>query len=389
LTKSVAMEFISKGIRCNGVLPGLIHTPLVDSMLKGQDDVEAALEVRRKLSPTGDMGKSFDIAHAVVYMASDESKYTNGVDLVIDGGLHNQCQLNQAGTPMPAAMPQRLDRTSMIADTNGFAKEHSLEGRVAIVTGAGCEAFDSEDLWGIGKAIAVVLARHGAKVWAVDLKEANAANTKDVIDKEGHGECHVYCCDVSSPEAVKAMVEACVAKFGRLDFLVNNVGVVSPKGVLDTTEEHFKSVFGTNATSIFLTCKYAVPHLLQVEGGAIVNVSSISSIRFLRPEVAYTVSKSAVNSLTMQIGMQYAKDGLRCNAVLPGLIDTPLARAMVSKQPDPTRALLQRKNSCPLGRGGDSFDVACLVHYLLCDEARYTNGQLISVDAGITSRIVI
>ena len=195
-----------------------------------------------------------------------------------------------------------------------------LRGRTAIVVGAGSSAPG----WGIGKATAVLYGREGANVLACDVNEAAADETVELIRAEG-GVAEPYVADVGDAVQVAALVEACVARFGSVDVLQNNVGVVVLGGVDELTEAAWDTNHALNARSFFLTIKHALPHMLRQERGAIVNVSSIGSIRWTGLSyLAYATSKAAVNQLTQSVALEYAAKGIRCNAVLPGLMDTPL-----------------------------------------------------------------
>ena len=195
-----------------------------------------------------------------------------------------------------------------------------LDGRVALVVGAG----SSGPGFGIGKATAVLFAREGARVLAADLDAEAARETVALIEAEG-GEAAAFAADASDAAQVDELVRACVERFGRVDVLQNNVGVVVLGGIAELTEEQWDRVHAVNLKSFFLTCRAVLP-LMEAQGsGAIVNVSSIASIRWTGlPYTAYATSEAAVNQLTQSIAIEYAAKGVRCNAVLPGLMDTPL-----------------------------------------------------------------
>jgi len=161
-----------------------------------------------------------------------------------------------------------------------------LEGKVAFITGAGSIAPG----WGNGKATAVLFAREGAKVFAVDKKLDAAEETKGIIEREGQC-CEAYRADVSKSDEVKNMVEKCIEVYGRVDILHNNVGIVEVGGPIEISEENWDKLFAANIKSMFLTCKYCIPHMLKDGGGAIVNISSIASIRYTGyPSLSYNAS---------------------------------------------------------------------------------------------------
>jgi len=178
-----------------------------------------------------------------------------------------------------------------------------LKDKVAIVTGAGSVGPG----WGNGKATAVLFARQGSKVFAVDINLAAAEETKEIIDKEG-GECTIHRTDVSKSHEVKAMVDRCIKLYGRIDILHNNVGIIEVGGPVETSEEGWDRVQAVNLKSMYLTCKYVIPHMQKQGGGAIVNISSIAAIRYTGiPCVGYYTTKAAILQLTQSVAIQYAK----------------------------------------------------------------------------------
>ena len=256
-----------------------------------------------------------------------------------------------------------------------------LEGKVAIVTGAGSIGPG----WGNGKATAVSFAREGAKVFAVDINPDAAQETAGIIAGED-GACTTHKADVSSNADVAEMVEACMAKYGRIDVLHNNVGIVEPGGPEEIGENAWDRLIDINVKSMYLTCRYALPHMVAQGGGSIVNVSSIASFYALGyPCVSYSASKGAINAMTRNIATQYAAKQVRCNAILPGLMDTPLIRDAVSAAYDDIDAMLKKRDAqCPMGFMGNAWDVANTAVFLASDESRYVTGIELLVDGGIT-----
>ncbi len=263
-----------------------------------------------------------------------------------------------------------------------------LKGKVAIITGAGSVGPG----WGNGKATAVLFAREGAKVLAVDRSIDAAAETKGIIDGEG-GECTVHAADVSRHDEVKAMVERCVSIYGRLDILHNNVGIVEIGGPVETSEESWDHVVSVNLKSMFLTCKFALPQMVKQfeaegRGGAIVNIASIAGIRWTGvPYISYTTSKGAVIPFTRAIALQYARQGIRANCVLPGLMNTPMIVEPlkgVYGGGDIQKMIAIRDAQCPTGKMGDAWDVAYAALFLASEEAKYITGVALPVDGGIT-----
>ena len=271
-------------------------------------------------------------------------------------------------------------------DTEG-AMGDRLKDRVTIVTGAGSIGPG----WGNGKATAVLFAREGAKVFAVDINLAAAEETETIIEGEG-GVCTAYRADVSSADEVKGLVERCIEAYGRIDVLHNNVGILEVGGCVEAGEESWDRVLDVNLKSMFLTCKYVLPHMEQQGGGAIVNISSITSIRWLGvPYVSYSATKGAINQLTQSIALQYAKKNIRANAILPGLMNTPMVVKSLTDayaDGDVEKMIEVRNNQCPMGKMGDAWDVAYAALFLASDEAKYITGTQLVVDGGITCKIV-
>ncbi len=261
-----------------------------------------------------------------------------------------------------------------------------LEDKVALVTGAGSIGPG----WGNGKAAAVLFAREGAKVLAADVRLAAALETKRIIEGEG-GVCAAVACDVSKAREVAAMVEACMKAFGRIDVLHNNVGIVEVGGPVETSEESWDRVNDVNLKSMFLTCKHSLPHMERQGKGAIVNIASISGIRWTGvPYVSYSATKAAVIHFTRVVALQYARAGIRANSILPGLMNTPMVHAsLVGAYGANAEEMVRKRDAqCPMGRMGDAWDVAHAALFLASDEAKYITGTELIVDGGLTVNCV-
>ena len=261
-----------------------------------------------------------------------------------------------------------------------------MKDKVVLVTGAG----SSGEGWGNGKAAAVLYAREGAKIFAVDRRIQAAQETQSIIRGEG-GECEAYAADVSSSEEVAGMVNACIQAFGRIDVLHNNVGIVETGGPVEMSEESWERVIRVNQTSVFLTCKHVLPHMEAQGHGAIVNIGSIAGIRWIGfPYLAYSAAKAAMIAMTTNIAVQYAPKGIRANCVLPGLMNTPLIREPLKNQygGKVDDMIFQRDKQSPTGKMGDAWDTAYAALYLASDEARYVTGASLVVDGGISARCV-
>jgi NAD(P)-dependent dehydrogenase (short-subunit alcohol dehydrogenase family) len=270
-----------------------------------------------------------------------------------------------------------------------------LAGKVALVTGAG----SSGPGWGNGKAAAVLFAREGAKVLAADLNQEAARETQAIIRGEG-GACEIAAGDVAKAADVAAMVARCRAAFGgRIDILHNNVGIAVTGGAADLDEAEWRRVMDVNLTSMFLTCREVLPVMAAQTPnalglrGAIVNISSLAGIRWSGvPYVVYSTSKGAILPFTRSVALEYAKQGIRANAILPGLMDTPMVRgaALVQAyaQGDFEEMVRIRNAQCPTGKMGDAWDVAYAALFLASDEAKYITGAELVVDGGLSVKCV-
>ena len=260
-----------------------------------------------------------------------------------------------------------------------------LQDKIAIVVGAG----SSGPGWGNGKATAVTFAREGAKVFCVDRNLAAAEEVVGIIASEG-GEAVAHPADASKAGEVQAMVDACLAHYGRIDVLDNNVGIGSTGGPVELDEAEWDLVFAVNVKSFFLTCKFVLPVMVKQRHGAIINVSSIASIRAPRgiAYVAYNASKGAVNSFTQAVALQYADQGIRCNAILPGLMHTPMIDFLKGQysQGDYDKMIAIRDRISPTGKMGSGWDTAKAALFLASDEAAYVNGHMLVVDGGLSVR---
>ncbi len=259
-----------------------------------------------------------------------------------------------------------------------------LKDKVAIVAGAGSIA----EGWSNGKATAVLFAREGAKVLAVDRDRQAAEDTCAIIKSEG-GEATAHQCDVSLAREVDAMVEACIATYGRVDVLFNNVGMQVVGGPLEVKEEDWDRLMTVNVKSMYLACRAVIPHMLRQGGGSIINNSSTAGIRFTYANVAYAASKGAVKQLSQNIGVQYAAKGIRCNAVMPGYIATPRItdRLRKSNPADYDAKIRERQMAVPSGKLGSAWDVAYGVLYLASDESQFVNATELVIDGGQTASV--
>ncbi|WP_440967642.1 SDR family NAD(P)-dependent oxidoreductase [Massilia sp. GER05] len=260
-----------------------------------------------------------------------------------------------------------------------------LNNKVAIVTGAGCVGPG----WGNGRAVAVLFAQAGAKIFAVDKSmEAMEETVRRV--REAGGTITAHTCDVTDSAAVEAMVAACLAEYGRVDILVNNVGGSAAGGPVALSEDKWDAQVAFNLKSVFLTCKHVLP-VMEAQGcGAIVNTASTSGIRWTgSAQVAYAACKAGVIQLGKVVAVEYAKKGIRVNTVVPGQLHTPMVEVRLAGQRsggDVDRLLESRLARIPLGFMGDGRDTANAALFLASDEAQFITGTEIIVDGGMTAR---
>lgn len=260
-----------------------------------------------------------------------------------------------------------------------------LKGKVALITGCG----SSGPGWGNGKAMSVLFAREGASVFGCDIQQASAEETRDLATSEG-ADMAVMQCDVADDTQVAAVVSECVARYGRIDVLVNNVGIANLGGVVDCPLEDWQKAWAVNVTAMFLMCKYVVPHMLHQGSGSIVNIGSVAGIRDSGVAyVSYSTTKAATLGLSRSVALQYAAQNIRSNVILPGLMHTPMVAEHLkagygvgSKE----AMLDKRSKQCPMGRMGDAWDVAHAALWLASDDSKYVSAAEIVVDGGLTAK---
>ncbi len=258
-----------------------------------------------------------------------------------------------------------------------------LADSVALVFGAGSSGHG----WGNGKAAATLYAREGARVVAVDRDGAAARETASVIASEGH-EAVALSADVTSSDEIASVVKETTGRFGRIDVLHNNVGVTEMGDPIEATEESWDRVMAVNLKSVFLACKHVLPVMQARRKGAIVNISSIAAVAVNDyPYFSYYASKSGLNHLTRALAVRYAPFGIRANAIMPGLMDTPLIyREIAGQYADKETMVSARHAMVPMGFMGDAFDVARAAVFLASDEARYITGVCLAVDGGLSCK---
>lgn len=252
-----------------------------------------------------------------------------------------------------------------------------LEKKVALITGAG---------QGIGRATAILFAKEGARIAVVDFDAKLGKETGELIRNNG-GDAIFIKADVSKAEEAKKMIDSCVEKYGRLDILFNNAGIVkggkSNDNILELTEEDWDRIMNVNVKGVFLGCKYAVPQMIkQGGGGSIINAGSVAGMVARSGQLGYSTSKGAVVNMTRQLALDLAKYKIRVNATCPGFIDTPLVKSMTASQPEMRRTW---ESWHALNRFGTPEEVAYAALYLASDESTFVTGSTLAVDGGFTS----
>lgn len=252
-----------------------------------------------------------------------------------------------------------------------------VEGKTAIVTGGGS---------GIGRAICLLMANEGAKVAILDLNGKGGQETQRIITDKGQiGRFwHV---DVSREEDIARAFFEINAEFGKINILVNNAGILGvDKPTDEITEEEWDKVLAINTKGVFLGTKHAVPYMRKAGGGSIINISSIYAIRGTPSVPPYHAAKAAVRIMSKVDALLYAKDNIRVNSVLPGIIMTPLLEQVINSSQDPEDALQALISSTPLGRLGTPENIAQGVLYLASDESSFVTGSDLVIDGGYTAK---
>lgn len=261
-----------------------------------------------------------------------------------------------------------------------------LEGKAAIVVGGGQTPGETI---GNGRATSILFAREGARVLVVDRDLDSAKETKAMIDAEG-GTAEVHAADVCRATDCESISDRCIELYGAIDILHNNVGIGGgDAGPTHLTEEAWDQIMDVNLKSVFLTCKYALPVMRKQGSGCITNISSVAAVCAVGL-VAYKTSKAGLNAYTHALATGNAKYGIRVNAIMPGLMNTPMAIEGISSARNvPREKLIEQRNSIvPLGKKmGTAWDVAYAATFLASDEAAFITGVILPVDGGQSARI--
>jgi NAD(P)-dependent dehydrogenase (short-subunit alcohol dehydrogenase family) len=254
--------------------------------------------------------------------------------------------------------------------------EGKLRGKVALITGAGS---------GIGEEIAALFAAEGARVVAADVDARAAERVAQRIAGAGGAAVAVQV-DVSRAAEVERVVESTVQRHGRIDVLCNNAGIGVAAVCHETSEADWDRTMAIDLKGVFLGCKYAIPHMLRQGGGVICNTSSAAGQVGVLNRAAYCAAKAGVLGLTKSIAIDYAEHGIRCNALLPGTVDSPWIGKILSQQPDPAGERRRMAARQPIGRMGTPAEIARAALYLCSDDAGYVTGSGLVIDGGLTAR---
>ena len=250
-----------------------------------------------------------------------------------------------------------------------------LSGKVVVITGAG---------GGMGREAAVLFAQEGARVCAADVNGAAAAETVSLCA----GDAFACAADVGNEEDVRAMYAATKDRFGGIDVLYNNAGISPPEdaGILETSLEAWQRVQDVNAKGVFLCCKHGIPYLLERGGGSVINVASfVAIIGAATSQISYTASKGAVLAMSRELAVQFAREGIRVNALCPGTVETPLLQSIWGDDP---AAAQRRLVHIPVGRLAQPREIVNAALFLATDESSYVNGATFVVDGGVTAAYV-
>ena len=248
-----------------------------------------------------------------------------------------------------------------------------LEGKVALISGGAR---------GQGAVEAKLFAREGAKVVFGDILDESGKQVEAEIHEAGGEAAYVHL-DVTREDDWRTAVNTAIDRYGKLDILVNNAGILIRKGIEDTTEEDWDRIMGVNTKGAFLGTKHSIPAMRQAGGGSIVNISSTAGlVASPSGSASYTASKGAVRLLTKSTAVQYAKEGIRCNSIHPGPIDTDMIQETLT---DPAK-LEERMQRLPMGRVGTADEIAYGVLYLASEEASFVTGSELVIDGGTTAQ---
>jgi NAD(P)-dependent dehydrogenase (short-subunit alcohol dehydrogenase family) len=255
-----------------------------------------------------------------------------------------------------------------------MARTELLDGKVALITGAGS---------GQGRAASLLFAEHGASIVVVEINDEGAAETVALVQKNG-GDAIACHADVSVPADCREMVHTAIAAFGRVDVLYNNAAIQMSGRLVDTTEHDWDATIATNLSAIFWACRAAIPHMLEKDGGSIINTASVLGLIGSEGYAVYGAAKAGLVALTRQIAVEYGPK-VRANVIAPGSIDTPRFRKVADAMPDPQGFLEGLHSTIPMHRLGNADDISRIALFLASDESSYTSGAVIPCDGGLAA----
>lgn len=276
--------------------------------------------------------------------------------------------------------------------TNIFATYPDLKGKIALIMGIGQVGIPNSSTWGNGSATARVLSYNGVKIVGCDLNIKAAEYTKQrLLNHDPSAVCDVMTADVTKSSDVEAVVDAAMKLHGRIDILVNNVGMTAPGDPVTMSEEVWQSQIDLNLKSVYLGCHAVLPIMEKQGSGVVINNGSITALRYIgKPQIAYASAKAAVVQFTKATAVMYAPKGVRLNCVIPGLMYTPLVENLGASEKEADREVFRRitQHNVPMGRMGDSFDVANAAVFLTSDAAKYITAHALVVDGKLLFLLV-
>ena len=249
-----------------------------------------------------------------------------------------------------------------------------LKGKVAIITGS---------TGGMGESAAYLFAKNGAKVVVTGRREEEGKRVVSKIKKSG-GQAIYIKLDVSNEDSVKNMIQEAIKKYGKIDVLYNNAGVESQGLITNASEEEINKIFNINIKGVMYCAKHAIPHMKK--DGSIINTASIAGLIGFPNLVIYGATKGAVVSLTRDLALDYAKEGIRVNCICPGIIWTDMVKKYLDESPDKEAVKKQLTLSTPLGRIGTPEEVSELALFLASDKSSFITGAIIPIDGGYTTQ---
>lgn len=248
-----------------------------------------------------------------------------------------------------------------------------LDNKVAVVTGGAA---------GIGRAAAVAMAAEGAKVAIGDIDDTAGTQTIEEIQAKG-GDAFFQRADVTVTDDVRQLIDSAVLRYGKLDVLVNNAAIAISGSAGEVDEDHWNKIINTNLTSVWRGMRFAIPHMLNNQGGSIINLSSVQSLVGFAGWAAYAAAKGGINALTQQTAVDYAPRNIRVNAIAPGTIMTPMNEKIFREVADPQALIDSWNRMHALGRFGQPGEVASLIVFLASDESSFITGDIIRCDGGL------